>query len=96
MNSRNSIKTLRKTLLPSLFPTFPDPVTLEVVPGSEFALTFSQPGVDGIYEEITWYKGTRDETIALFHPDLTGDDVLYFGEFCSDDDDSCETSEKGS
>ena len=73
---------------------FPDSVALQVVPGSEFSLTFSEPGVEGLYEEITWYKGTRDDTIALYHPDLTGDDVLYFGEF-SNDDESCDTSEKG-
>ena len=78
----------------SLFTIFLDPVALQVVPESEFSLTFSEPGVEGLYEEITWYKGTRDDTIALYHPDLTGDDVLYFGEFCSDDE-SCDTSEKG-
>ena len=73
---------------------FTDPVILEVVPASEQILSLVEPASSGTYEEITWYKGSREGTIAMYHPDLTDGDVLYFGEFCSGEE-PCETSGKG-
>ena len=75
--------------------TLPDPLLHQVLPNSQLVLSIPQPAEEGSYQEITWYKGSRTRAIAMYHPDLVVDDVIYFGEFCGDDIEVCASSEKG-
>ena len=72
-----------------------DPLLHQVLPNSQLVLSIPQPAEEGSYQEITWYKGSRTRAIAMYHPDLVGDDVIYFREFCGDDIEVCVSSEKG-
>ena len=72
-----------------------DPLLHQVLPNSQLVLSIPQPAEEGSYQEITWYKGSRTRAIAMYHPDLVGNDVIYFGEFCDSDLEVCASSEKG-
>ena len=64
---------------------FLDPVNVVAQEGSTIKLAVSQPGSGGPYEEIAWYKGTRNSEgrIVLVHPDATEGRPFYFNDYCS-------------
>ena len=75
---------------------FKDPVKLSAEEMMEVALNFSEPGLGGSYQEISWYEnqtGSPDHRIVFLHQIVTEGKPLYYNEFCSGSS-PCDTSSK--